>query len=142
LKVDHEKLKEVASKIIEGLKAKGDKVDKMGIEVQGVSAVLLNQIQEKGIENGIRDTCNFYGLDDTGAMSIQSIVMLGFGIMVMSYIIPMALTNFYAADTTQFCKTDADGNKTPDTMTQNLWYFIPPVIVLAILLIYIRSHQG
>lgn len=135
LKPSNSKIHAVANKIIEGLKAQGDNVAKLGIEVNEVSLVLANQIREKGVEDGIRDTCHFFGLNDEGVMSTNAVIGMGIALIVMSYIIPMAFTNFYSADTSTWVK-----NGTPDTMTINLWFLIPAFVVIGLVVVFIKSR--
>jgi hypothetical protein len=135
-----ERIKEAAKTIISSLRAKGDKLDKMGIDVTHVTATLQSNIAAYGIKEGTEKTCSFFGLTNEDGSVDMKIVYLALGIMIMSVVIPMAFTNFYATDTTNWCKTNADGAVTRDTGVTGLWYLVPLAIIIVIIVGYFKSR--
>lgn len=74
------------------------------------------------------------GIDNDEGVTVSQIVMLGLGIIVLAYTLPVAFNAFYAAETGNWTI-----NGSEDTKTTAMWYLIPFVIIIGVIYIYLKE---
>jgi ABC-type sulfate transport system permease subunit len=74
------------------------------------------------------------------------IIGLAVGILVMAYVLPMAFTAFYGASVNSFCKTTILPSGATainiDTTVVALWYLIPVLIIIGIIIFFATHRHG